>query len=113
MKSIAKFAFGVAVLAGAVTMAAAPASARIAVGGGFRPGLLRSPAPAYACDPYYDPYGCGYYGGYYGPGYWGPGGVWIGGRIGGGWAWRRRFPRRLPWRWWFPRRRPSLTPETR
>ena len=87
MKKFAKFALGAAVLAGAATMAATPADARVSVGFGIGiPGPVYYGAPYYNynCDPYsrfYDPYRCGYYApGYY---YGGPD-VVIGGSFGGG-----------------------------
>jgi len=71
MKRFTKYAtrkliVGAALLAGAATIAAAPASAQVRFGvGGYA-------APAPVCDPYsrfYDPYYCGapYYGPAYGP----------------------------------------------
>ena len=85
MNKFAKIVLGAAMIAGAATLAAPPASARVSVGVGFGvgypgyyPGYYYGP-PRYRyyryCDPYspyYDPYYCGdpyydsYYGGYYG-----------------------------------------------
>ena len=66
MKRFSKFAIGAALLAGAATIAAAPASAQVRFGIGVAPYA----APAPVCDPYsrfYDPYYCG--APYYGPAY--------------------------------------------
>lgn len=81
MNKFAKIALGAAMVAGAATLAAEPASAHVSVGIGFGvgypgyyPGYFYGPRPYYRyCDPYspyYDPYYCGdpYYDGYgYGP----------------------------------------------
>ena len=65
-------------------------------------------------DPFYSPFGWGFYpfggfyGGYYGGGFYGYGGRGFhGGRgFGGGWLWRRWIPRW--WRWWAAVRRPRI-----
>jgi len=83
MKRFAKYALSAALIAGAVTAAALPASAAVRIGVGIAP-YAGAPGPA-VCDPYsrfYDPAYCG--APYYGPGYYG--GPVIGfGFGGGGW----------------------------
>jgi len=85
MKRLTKIAVGAAMLAGAVTIAAVPASAAVRVGIGIAP---YAAIPAGTCNPdsrFYNPYYCGYP--YYGPGFYsGPyvGFGWHGGFHGGG-----------------------------
>jgi hypothetical protein len=85
MKRITKIALGALMLAGAATVGAAPASARVFVGVGGPIGYVPA-APA--CDPYspyYNPYYCGYGPGYVGGPVLGFGfGGWGGGFHGGG-----------------------------
>jgi hypothetical protein len=83
MKRFTRIALGALMLAGAGTLAAAPASARVVVGIGapvaYAPGLVCNPY-----SPYYNPYYCGYGPAYVGGPVIGFGfGGWHGGYHGG------------------------------
>ena len=118
MKNFAKLALGALMVAGAATATTAamtsPAEARVSVGIGLGfPGYYGGYyGPRYYGPRYYSPYAYpAYYDPYYYPGYYGPS-IYFGGGLrgwhGGGWGgrglrwwripWRRRFPRRRPWR---------------
>src|ERR1700722_20200650 len=88
MKRFAKYVLSGALIAGAATIAALPASAAVRIGVGIAP-YAAGPGPV--CDPYsrfYDPYYCG--APYYGPGYYGGPGIGFG--FCGGWHGGHGFP---------------------